>query len=145
MSKDEEQLRLLSIFYFILGGLAMLGVLGGLLYVGIGMAMVNGAIPAGQGAGAQAPPPAAVGWALVGFGAVVCVLSLFYSIGLIIAGRRLRQQRSYVLCLVMAGISCLNVPFGTVLGIFTFVVLGRDSTKALFARKKAEGLAYEGP
>jgi hypothetical protein len=141
MSKDEEQLRLLSIFYFIWGGLSALGILLGLFYVGIGMAMATGAIPPPQGG--EAPPPA-VGWMLVGFGAVIGVFSLLYSIGLIIAGRRLRQQRSYVLCMVMAGISCINVPIGTVLGIFTFVLLGRESVKALFAKKKATGLAYEG-
>jgi hypothetical protein len=141
MSKDEEQLRLLSIFYFIFGGLSVFGVLIGLLYVGIGLAMTNGAIPAGQGA---EPPPPALGWAMVGMGAVLAVFSLLYAIGMIIAGRRLRQQRSYVLCMVMAGISCISVPIGTILGIFTIVVLGRDSVKALYKRKKAESLDFAG-
>jgi hypothetical protein len=33
---------------------------------------------------------------------------------------------------VVAAVSCLMVPFGTVLGIFTIVILSRDSVKRLF-------------
>jgi hypothetical protein len=33
----------------------------------------------------------------------------------------------------MAAVECLFMPFGTVLGIFTIVVLNRDSVKPLFA------------
>jgi len=34
--------------------------------------------------------------------------------------------------MVMAGISCLEVPYGTVLGALSFVVLGRESVVQLF-------------
>jgi hypothetical protein len=39
-----------------------------------------------------------------------------------------------MLCMVTAGISCLGIPYGTVLGIFTFLVLSRPSAIALFDR-----------
>ena len=32
----------------------------------------------------------------------------------------------------MAGLECILMPFGTVLGVFTLIVLMRDSVKALF-------------
>jgi hypothetical protein len=32
----------------------------------------------------------------------------------------------------MAGVACMFMPFGTVLGVFTIVVLLRDSVKELF-------------
>ena len=35
-------------------------------------------------------------------------------------------------CLVMAGIECLFMPFGTVLGVFTIIVLMRESVKEMF-------------
>ena len=34
--------------------------------------------------------------------------------------------------MVIAGISCLFVPYGTILGVFTFIVLQRSSVEKLF-------------
>ncbi len=33
----------------------------------------------------------------------------------------------------MAGVACMFMPFGTVLGVFTIIVLLRDSVKELFS------------
>lgn len=52
---------------------------------------------------------------------------------LIVAGAKLRRRRSHTFCLVIAGISCLFMPFGTVLGIFTIIVLSRPEVRATFA------------
>jgi len=57
-------------------------------------------------------------WALAG-----CIL---------IAGWKLGQHRSYMYCLVVAAIECFFMPFGTVLGVFTIIVLMRPSVKRLF-------------
>jgi hypothetical protein len=35
-------------------------------------------------------------------------------------------------CLVMAGIACIFMPFGTALGVLTIIVLMRDSVRELF-------------
>ena len=34
--------------------------------------------------------------------------------------------------MVIAAINCLHIPIGTMLGIFTFIVLGRDSVRKLY-------------
>jgi hypothetical protein len=39
----------------------------------------------------------------------------------------------------MACIECLFIPFGTILGVFTVVVLSRESVKALFAATPTKG------
>jgi hypothetical protein len=39
-------------------------------------------------------------------------------------------------CLVMAGIQCIFMPFGTVLGVFTIIVLMRNSVKEAFTANK---------
>jgi hypothetical protein len=54
-----------------------------------------------------------------------------------LAGRNLAQQRRYTFCLVIAGLLCIFIPFGTVLGVFTIVVLVRPSVKALFEQQAA--------
>jgi hypothetical protein len=43
-----------------------------------------------------------------------------------------RRRRHRLACLVVGAITCLEFPFGTILGAFAFVVLGRRSVKALF-------------
>jgi len=35
-------------------------------------------------------------------------------------------------CLIVAGIICIFMPLGTILGVFTIIVLVRPSVKAMF-------------
>jgi hypothetical protein len=42
------------------------------------------------------------------------------------------HRKHYTFCLVMAGVECLFMPFGTVLGVFTILVLNRQTVKELF-------------
>lgn len=54
--------------------------------------------------------------------------------GLVIAaGRKLQRRVSRTFCLVVAGVECVMMPLGTVLGVFTIVVLMKDSVQKLFA------------
>ena len=44
-----------------------------------------------------------------------------------------RQLEEFLLfCIVVAGVECMIMPFGTVLGVFTLIMLMKDSVKALF-------------
>jgi hypothetical protein len=46
--------------------------------------------------------------------------------------------------MVIAGIGCLEFPYGTVLGIFSFLVLGRDSVVELFCPRSPVDSLVEG-
>ena len=46
--------------------------------------------------------------------------------------QRLKQRRSRVFCMVVAGLSCFGVPYDTMLSMFTFVALARPSVVKLF-------------
>lgn len=46
--------------------------------------------------------------------------------------RFLSRRRHHVFCLVIAGIECLVMPFGTVLGVFTIIVLTKESVREMF-------------
>ena len=65
----------------------------------------------------QSPPPPFVGllFGLFGFGlfAILVVLAILK----FIVARRLKEHRSRILCMIVAGVSCLGIPFGTVLGV----------------------------
>lgn len=129
--EDQGHLRLLSIFHYVVAGLMALFALFPLLYIGIGLGIVNGWFPANrQAAGANSD--LMVGWMFVGMGALFLVVCLTMTSLMVLAGRSLAQRRRYTLCLVVAALSCLFTPFGTVLGVFTLVVLLKPAVKPAF-------------
>jgi len=136
MNKDEEHLKLLSIFHYIVGGIAALSGCFPIIHLVIGIAMLLGAFGGGAGQG----PPKIVGVMFVGLALGLMVFFWALGICLIVAGCCLWKKRRYMFCLVMAAINCAFMPFGTVLGVFTIIVLMRDSVKELFAAKKGAEL-----
>jgi hypothetical protein len=132
-TEDDQQLKLLSIFYFIVGGLSAVGACIPFIHLGVGIAIVTGNLPRAQ---IDDPVPASLGWVFIGIASSIIVLGWAYAIGMILTGRRLRHRRSYVLCIVMASMTCLSVPIGTCLGVFTLIVLARPSVKQSFQRKR---------
>jgi hypothetical protein len=127
MNEDEQYLKLLSIFHYVVGGLAACFACIPIIHFSIGIAMLVGAID---------DAPAFVGLMLAGAGAVAVTLGWTLAVCLIIAGRSLAKRKRYMFCLVIAAISCMFMPFGTVLGVFTIIVLMRSSVKELFAANK---------
>jgi hypothetical protein len=75
-----------------------------------------------------------IGWLFVIIGGFVALLSIAYGICLILAARSLTMRRNRTFCMVIAGINCLHFPLGTLLGVFTFIVLIRPSVVARFER-----------
>lgn len=127
MNKDLEHLKYLSIGFYVYAGLTALFSCFPFIHMAMGIAMVSGAFNQGSN-----PPPPAFGWFFIGIAATVILIGWGLSIALFLAGKFLKQQKRYTFCLVMAAISCLFAPLGTVLGVFTIIVLVRDSVKNLF-------------
>ncbi len=125
MTEDERQLDLLSIFHYIVGGLTALFACLPLVHVAIGLAMVLGDFNGD-------PPPPFLGWLFVGFGGMVILLGWALAALIITAGKKLGRKTSRKYCLVVGGLECLLMPFGTILGIFTIITLTKDSVKQLF-------------
>lgn len=132
-SEDEKHLDLLAIFYYVFGGLSVLGSCFGLIYVGLGIMFL--ANPQGFEGGGNPPPPE-LGYVFAGIGAVITILALAWAAALVYTGRYLNRRVNRTFCMVIAAICCLSVPLGTILGIFTIIVLQRDSVKALFDRSE---------
>ena len=72
------------------------------------------------------------GWCMSGCAFFFLVLGLGFATLIAFAGRSLAERRRYTYCLVVAAMLCLFVPFGTVLGVLTIVVLVQAPVKALF-------------
>jgi hypothetical protein len=130
--RDAEHLRLLAIFHFVAGGLLVLFGFIPVIYIVLGVAMLNGKLPSNPG---SPPPPAQVGYIFIAMGSIFMALGWALATCLIISGRFLQKRRNYMFSFVIAAISCLQIPFGTLLGIFTIIVLSRDSVKAIYGRQ----------
>jgi hypothetical protein len=128
MNQDEQHLKLLSIFHYVLAGLAALFSLFPVIHLALGVMMVT--IPGHHGPGT--PEPALVGWFFICFAVLFILFGLTFSGFVLVTGRFLSRRRHHTFCLVMAGVECLLIPYGTILGVLTIVVLMRDSVKALF-------------
>ena len=124
MNEDGQYLKLLSVFHYVVGGLVAFFACMFLFFFCIGVAMLTGAID---------DAPIFVGLMFVIMSIVAITLGWTLAVCIIIAGRCLAKRKRYMFCLVMAAISCIFMPFGTVLGVFTIIVLMRPSVKELFA------------
>lgn len=130
MNKDLDNLRLLSIFHYVLAGLCIFPLLYGIFYMVIGI--FAGAMIASDPNIKNASGGAVFGGIFVFIGLIISMIALTVGILLIKSGRNLSKQTGYTFCFVIACISCVFMPFGTILGIFTLIVLSRDTVKALF-------------
>jgi hypothetical protein len=129
---DEEHLKLLSLEYMFSAATSAFFSLFGLIYVVIGIAMsaIISHAPVSSRPGQQ--PSAFVGRIFAGIGLALFILMIVLAAAKLRAASCIKRRRSRTFCMVMAGISCLEVPYGTVLGALSFIVLGRESVAQLF-------------
>ena len=125
---DDEHLKLLSIFYMVSAGLTALFSFVGLFYAAMGGFIGYALIHAPQAqTGPGGPPPEFFGWIFAVIGCGMFVFMMTMAILKFQAGRCLKRRTSRTFCLVIAALSCLEFPYGTALGVFTFMVLARPS------------------
>ena len=125
MNQDEEHLKLLSIFHYVVGGILGFFACIPIIHLIIGIVMLTGAF------GGDGPPPV-VGLMFLMGGLFAIAAGWTLAICLIVSGKRIARRTSYKFCFVIACISCAFSPFGTVLGVFTIIVLVRPTVKELF-------------
>jgi hypothetical protein len=130
-NSDLQQLRLLSIFHYVYAGLLGLFALFPLIYVALGVAMVSGSFELQQPPN-QRPVPEFVGWVFVAVGSITSLVCALVAFLVVLSGRRIASVRKRTFCVVISSILCIFFPIGTVLGIFSLVVLLKPSVKALF-------------
>jgi hypothetical protein len=131
VNQDEEHLRLLSILHYVWGGLAAFGS----CFIGVYALVAGGVITlvSKQTNG----PPAWLGMFVFVIMGAIFLLTAAQSALSIWAGRCLAQRKNHTLCLVEACLSCLSIPLGTALGVFTIIVLQRPSVKQMFEQNRA--------
>jgi hypothetical protein len=131
MTQEEEHLRLLSIFHYVVAGLVALFSLFPIFHLIFGLFIVFAPGKVG-GKEDEAAAAALFGWAFVLFAAALIAVGLAFAACVFAAGRFLAKRKHYLFCLAMAGVECMFMPLGTVLGVFTIITLVREPVKQLF-------------
>lgn len=128
VNEDLSHLKILSICFYVKAGLTAMTALFFSIYIFLGAFFMAADIPRK----ANDPPPELLGGIFVGLGLVLMVIFFALAFLAFWAGRSLSKHKNYNFCIVIAALVCLSMPLGTILGIFTIIVLMRDSVKAIF-------------
>lgn len=131
MNPDDEHLRLLAIFHYVVAGLMGLFALIPVIHLIVGIMLL--VAPQEFGTKGAQPLPAFIGWMFVIIASTIILIGWTFAGVIFAAGRCLAKRKRRLFCLVVAGLECCFAPFGTVLGVFTIVVLMRESIQQLFA------------
>lgn len=135
MDRDQQHLRLLSIFHYTLGGVSFFFALIPIVHFTAGIGLI--ALGLSPDANDAALPALFAGLFFTVMAGAWISFGLISGAFLITTGRFLATRRHYTFCLVVAGVECTVTPFGTVLGAFTLITLLRDSVRALFAGEQS--------
>src|SRR5436190_7458982 len=129
-SRDREHLKLLAIFHFVFGGLAVVGIgFLGVHYAIMHTVFSNPEILKSQNAGMPKAFLDVFIWFYI-FMAVILMAGLVLNV---LSGIFLLQKRNRIFSLIIGGLNCLQIPFGTALGVLTILVLSRDSVRQLYS------------
>ena len=129
----NDMLDFIGVLFFVMGGIIAFFALSPIIYLAIGL--LFSFIHAEE-----------LGNAPKFFGLIFIIVSSFsiivgetIAILIIIAGKRIRQRRNYIFCVIMTGVLFLFSWLGIALGVFALIYLIKDETKELFNKNKENG------
>lgn len=129
LGRNDRTLDSLGIFYYVLAGVSALFACIPIFHVLMGLfVMFAPARPGQEAEGVIA------GGVLVAMGITFILVGWAYAAMLFFAGKYLRARTRPTFVQVAAALSCLNMPFGTVLGILTLIELNKPEVSNQFKR-----------
>ena|SRR5579872_6679493 len=135
VDRDEEHLRLLKLCYYILAGITALYSLVSLVFLLVAGLMYSGVM---QTQAASQVNPRSFAFVFLDIGIAGLILGFGSALSAWLAAVSLRDRRRRTFCIVVAASSCLYIPWGTLIGVSTIIVLNRPAVKAFFAEAKPQ-------
>jgi len=130
---DSDHLTLLSVFHFVAAGLSILGILFLFAHYSIFRTVISN--PQMWQNQRQGPGPAEfvnifsmLRWVYLVFG----IWFLASGVLNVISGIFIRARTHRMFSAVVSALNCVHIPFGTALGVFTIIVLMRDSVREVY-------------
>ena len=135
---DADHLRLLMVFHYVLAGFGLVG-LGflGLHFVMMRMVMRSPQIAENMkmNANMNGPSPADIFAVFQWFYLAGALWLGVFMILNVLSAIMLGARRHRVFSIVVSAFNCLHAPLGTILGIFTIIVLLRDSVNLTYVER----------
>jgi ABC-type phosphate transport system permease subunit len=130
---DAEHLRLLALFHYICGGLTI-AFSALFIFHTVALSVLAAHpewLPAQEVRGLGEMPFNLMRMMAVVTGSFVA-LGIGFGIAQIVSGRFIGRRRHRIFSIVVAVLSLFLIPYGTLLGIFTLIVLSRDGVRDLY-------------
>jgi hypothetical protein len=131
---DGEHIKLLSIFHFVVAGLALLGIAFLFLHFLMMSTVFSNPDMWKNQNNSQSFPKDFMKifiWFYFFMGAILVAAGAFN----LLSGLFLWQRKHRTFSIVVGALNCLQIPFGTILGIFTIIVLSRNSVRERYDAK----------
>ena len=123
----QTHVKVLAVIHLAVGGLMLCGA----LFLGLGSGVAAGIIGA-----SASPDDAAIAIPILGIaGTALTVFLALFAIPSLIAGYGLLQYRPWarIVGIILSAISLINIPIGTVVGVYGLWVLLNKDTERLFS------------
>jgi hypothetical protein len=139
-SPDADHLRVLAICHYITAGLTLL--MSG--FIPLHYAIMKMVITSPEMMKPKLGQPAmpfdpAEFFAIFQWFYVIAALFMLSAVILTaISGRFIQRRVNRLFSLIVAGFMCMFFPFGTALGVFTFIVLTRESVRRLYFETESQ-------
>jgi hypothetical protein len=128
--QDSDHLKLLTIFHYVVAGMVALWGSFPIIHLLVGLGLVFGSFNSSK---PGEPPLEVVGLLFVLLACAFITIGWTLAVCTFFAGRNLARRQNYMYCLVVAGVmAAVCMPFGTILGVCTIIVLMRPSVKEAF-------------
>jgi hypothetical protein len=127
---DANHLDVLSIFHFVGAGLAVVGMLFLIVHFIVFRTFLSN--PKMWENQKQAPPPPEFMAMLKWFYLIFALLLIASAVLNLLSGFFIRARKHRTFSIVVSAINCIHIPLGTALGVFTVIVLMRDSVRELY-------------
>jgi hypothetical protein len=124
---DSAQFDLLPVGYWVSAGFWGFYALCMVAYFAI-FGTLFMSIPKGD---SGAPPPA-LGWFFVIVGCLTLVIAAVFVTLKVLAGFWLRRRTHRAATMVIAALGCLELPYGTLIGVWTFIGMARPAIRAQY-------------
>ena len=129
--RDDENLNLLAIFHYVLAGLESLGIFALLAHYMVFNTLMSNPEFMEEPSGAPVPPEI---FMLMRGAYVLGGFMILAMVGInIAAGLCLKKRKNRTFILIVSGLNCLNMPMGTILGVFSFILLMKPHIADRFA------------
>lgn len=129
-NNDLQHLGYLRIGHLVNAGILFLIALFPVIHLVMGIAMI-----AGMFEGEKDPPPEFLGYFFVVIAVILMAMFGALAVLNLYAARALGAQKNWIFCVVMAAVNIMFSPLGIIIGVFSLVVLLRESVKQLFASR----------